>query len=84
MYGRGTGHSSSGSLFKTSLVSFWSLGFIAWATKILLCLFFVGAEFDPRGHDLSHLKPGVDIGEMIRVSRGSFYDLINGPDTGQI
>jgi hypothetical protein len=43
---------------------------------------FVGAESDPRGYGLSCLKPGVDIGELVRVSGGSYYDLINGPDSG--
>jgi hypothetical protein len=74
----GTGCSSSGSPCRTGLVSFWSLGFIAWATLPL----FVGAESDPRGYGLSCLKPGVDIGELVRVSGGSYYDLINGPDSG--
>jgi hypothetical protein len=32
---------------------------------------FVGPESDPRGHDLSYLKPGIDIGELVSVSRGS-------------
>jgi hypothetical protein len=45
---------------------------------------FVATESDPRGHGLRHLKPGVNIGDMIRVSEGSYYDLINGPDSGQI
>jgi hypothetical protein len=45
---------------------------------------FVGAELDPRGRGLGHLKPGVNIGELIGVSRDSYYDLINGPDSGQI
>jgi hypothetical protein len=44
---------------------------------------FLGAESDPRGHGLSYLKPGVGIGELIMVSKGSFYGLINGPDSGQ-
>jgi hypothetical protein len=42
---------------------------------------FVGTESNPRGHGL---KPGVDIGELIRVSGGSYYNLINGLDGGQI
>jgi hypothetical protein len=41
MYSRGTGASSSGSLCRTELVSFWSLGFITWATKTLLCPFLL-------------------------------------------
>jgi hypothetical protein len=45
---------------------------------------FVGAESDPRGYVLSHLKPGVDIGELIMASGGFYYDLINGPDSGKI
>jgi hypothetical protein len=45
---------------------------------------FVGTESDPRGHGLSNLKPRVGIGELIRVSRGFYYNLINGPDSGQI
>jgi hypothetical protein len=42
---------------------------------------FVGTESDPRGHGLSYLKPGVNIGELIGCS---YYDLINGPASGQI
>jgi hypothetical protein len=45
---------------------------------------FVGVESDPREHGLSHLNPVVHLGEMIRVSGGSYYDLINGPDSGKI
>jgi hypothetical protein len=45
---------------------------------------FVGTESDPRGHGLSHLKPGVNLGELVGVSGGSYYDLINGPDSGKI
>jgi hypothetical protein len=44
---------------------------------------FAGTELDPRGHGLSHLKPGVNIGELVRVPRASYYDLINGPDIGK-
>jgi hypothetical protein len=50
------------------LVNFLSLGFITWTMKTLSL--FVGAELDPRGHGLSHLKPGVDTGELIGVSGG--------------
>jgi hypothetical protein len=45
---------------------------------------FIGAELDPRGHGLSHLKPGVNVEELVRVSRTSYFDLINGFDSGQI
>jgi hypothetical protein len=45
---------------------------------------FVGTESDPRGHGLSHLKPGVNIGELFGVSGDSYYSLINGPDSRQI
>jgi hypothetical protein len=45
---------------------------------------FVVIESDPRGHGLSHLKPGVDTGELIRVPGASYYDLVNSPDSGQI
>jgi hypothetical protein len=83
MYGRGTGGSSSGSPCRTGLVSFWSLDFIVCTMKTLICPFF-GTESDPKRHGLSYLKPGVDIGEQISVSRGSYYDLINGLDSGQI
>jgi hypothetical protein len=31
----------------------------------------VCTEQDPRGHSLSYLKPGVNIGELIGVSGGS-------------
>jgi hypothetical protein len=70
MYGGDTSDSSSGSPCKTGLVSFWSLGFIAWATKTALSL-FLGAESVPREHGLSHLKPGVNIGEWIGAPGGS-------------
>jgi hypothetical protein len=33
--------SSSGSSCRTGLVGFWSLGFITWAMKILLCPFLL-------------------------------------------
>jgi hypothetical protein len=45
---------------------------------------FVGPESDPRGHGLSHMKPGVNIWELIRVPRASYYNLINGPDSRKI
>jgi hypothetical protein len=45
---------------------------------------FVGAELDPRGHGLSHLKPGVNVEELFGVFRTSYFDLINGSDSGQI
>jgi hypothetical protein len=79
MYGWGTGGSSSGSPCRTGLVSFWSLGFITWATKTALSL-FIDTESDPSGHGLGHLKPEVNIGELVWESGGSCYDLINGPD----
>jgi hypothetical protein len=41
MYGRSISGSSSVSPCKSSFVSFWSLGFIAWATKTLLCPFLL-------------------------------------------
>jgi hypothetical protein len=43
---------------------------------------FVSTELDPSGHGLSHLKPEVDIGDLIWESRVSFYNMINGPDSG--
>jgi hypothetical protein len=44
---------------------------------------FVGTESVLRGHGLSHLKPGVDIRELVRMSRASYNDVINDPDSGQ-
>jgi hypothetical protein len=41
MYGRGTGGSYSESPCRTGLVGFWSLGFITWAMKTLLCPFLL-------------------------------------------
>jgi hypothetical protein len=77
---QGTGDSSSGSPCRTSLVS--RLHYLGHENSVLSV--FVGAELDPRGHGLSHLKPGVNIGEQISVSCVSYYGLINGPDCGQI
>jgi hypothetical protein len=80
MYGRDSGCSSSGSPCRTG---FWSLAFITWTMKTLLCPFLL-VQNQTKGDGLSYLKPGVDRGELIRVSRGSYYDLINSPDSGQI
>jgi hypothetical protein len=44
---------------------------------------FVSTESDPRGNGLRHLKPGVDIGDLILESTVSYYDLISGPDSGK-
>jgi hypothetical protein len=66
----------------------------AWSASVfrLYCLahensavsLFISAKLDSRGHGLSHLKPGVNIWELVGVLRVSYYDLINGPDSGQI
>jgi hypothetical protein len=45
---------------------------------------FVDTELDPRGHGLRYLKPGVNIGELVGVSGSSYYNLLNGPDSGKI
>jgi hypothetical protein len=45
---------------------------------------FVGIELEPREHGVSYLKPGVNIGELIGILGGSYYDLINDHDSRQI
>jgi hypothetical protein len=49
MYGGGTGGFSSGSPCRTALVIFWSLGFITWVVKTLLCPFMLEQKQTQRG-----------------------------------